>query len=260
MCRSTKVSRLSAPVWSVLAITVAITCITVSGSTHAESATASKNECQSGYGTANRPTSLTPYVGEIPRNLPANLRLYNDRVGHLQPVPAPIGWHCYSAVYGDGSSLVVVSRRPLGMTPTLARLSSVDSALVSFYFSSTCESCLHSITCGLDPHIWITSGLRCVQSTNPIGQRRFDLPKAGSGLTLIDNIGFYDPAGVKGAGQPSGTKYPSLGVLSVRERSMREASIETCEMPEKDQGTCRKIDTIFAQEGWELGFYNHGIK
>jgi hypothetical protein len=156
----------------------------------------------------------------------------------------PRGWTC-SALYGaDGSGGVVVVP-PGEAVPgswgagwKLSADSSVEAIIGSE--TSACQGC--------------TAGQACPLFASAAGayQSEFGRPcplsrPPSESVEQIDPgvVGFEDPPGVEGDGNPSGGQYPANGVMTYHPSSQDGSLSETCTLPSSQKLICTSALNAF---------------
>jgi hypothetical protein len=204
--------------------------------------------CNSSYFTANGASGVEKQSFTIQR--PNNdLSLYTDQTRRIEPVAAPRGWRCRVAVYGDGSTLLVVSPHPIESNLSLGTLYKIHTPVIAFYNASACGSCTFEIACGAIRSVGQLTGYGLCPQLASDRQRTWTIKAKPSDRA----VGFSDPPTTKGIGWPSGGKEPVSGVVVYRSSGLPEASIETCEAPEKLSSMCSSVTDYFVTMSWQLG-------
>lgn len=166
----------------------------------------------------------------VPQALAAGLSLYADTQGVMQ-ILGPKGWSCTAAYGADGSGGVTVYPRGAGASSPVAIAGSETSA---------CAGCTLSQACPLFPSaakaLRSALGLAC-PARSPAAET---VAPIAAGI-----VAFEDPPGVKGAGQPSGGRYPANGVLTYHPSAPDGSWQETCTLPASEKDVCTAVLNTF---------------
>lgn len=207
--------------------------------------------CQTASGQLTTPSSRYPATAAlaVPPSVGSRLAYYSDSARSIQPIAGPRGWSCSVVIGGDGS--VAISVFPPGRSTDSPE--QVDAA------SPTCVACIYGTACPLVPHV--AAEIHYILPPSPCSRPAQETVTwlAGSPAQTssgYDAVGFVDPPGIKGDGQPSGGAYYARGVLLYAwggpARVGYGASILTCTLPGSDSDLCAAILTAFRQQRWLL--------
>ena len=213
--------------------------------------------CQTGSGQLSTPSPRyrTTAAITVPPSVGTRLAYYTDSARSIQPIAGPRGWSCSVTIGGDGSTFISIF--PPGQSS--ASQEQVDAA------SPTCVGCIYGTACPLVPHVaaevhYILPPLPCSRPAREAVTWLAGSPAQTS--SGYDAVGFVDPPGVKGDGQPSGGAYYARGVLLYAwggpPRTGYGASLMTCALPASDGGLCTAILTVFRQQRWLLSASSSG--
>jgi hypothetical protein len=205
-------------------------------------------ECPTSRGVSGRPGAYYPetIALTIAPTVATQLAYYSDDVRSLTPILAPRGWACRVQVGADGSTSVnVYPGSSLGR----------DNA-VTAQSNGGCVGCASDLACGLIPTAPKLLGYSNIPCPAPRNRAERINWITGSehptGQTVNDVVGFEDPPGIRGNGDPSGGRNPANGVLlfATSPGSDTSASLETCALPESDHRLCTTILNDFVNQDW----------
>jgi hypothetical protein len=189
--------------------------------------------CATTYGVslpaaAPLPSSMTL---DVPGNLANRMAVYSDGRGAMKLI-GPEGWQC-AAIYGaNGSGTVRVF--PKGeQAPTGSAFSPQQQQAIVGSETSACVGCSEIQACPL----FSTASadyLNDYQMSCPE-----TLPAAETTVQISPGvIGFEDPAGIAGDGNPSGGPYPANGVMTYYSGDENGSWLDTCTLPSGDHALC----------------------
>ncbi|MGP8059041.1 MAG: DUF4850 domain-containing protein [Acidimicrobiales bacterium] len=147
----------------------------------------------------------------------------------------PRGWNCSANIDADGSGGVQIY--PVGQPDPMGQpfQSSSAQAIVGSQ-TSACEGCRETQACPL----FATAAadyqtdyqMTCPQTRPPAEQ-----------VTPISDgvVGFYDPPGTAGDGNPSGGPYPANGVMTYQSGNDNGSWLDTCTLPASDHALCTAV-------------------
>lgn len=198
--------------------------------------------CPTSYGvepSASPPVLPASISESVPTDLASQLAVYTDQRGEMKLL-APTGWVCNASYGADGSG--GVSAYPSGETLPSGHLTS-DSTAEAIVGSETsaCAGCAQTQASPL----FSTAAADCAQNypgscgTLPSGESEEQI-KAGV-------VGFLDPPGVAGDGNPSGGEYPANGVMTYHSGDDNGSWLDTCTLPYSQRALCTAVLNNFAQ-------------
>jgi hypothetical protein len=189
--------------------------------------------CPTTYGVfpptpAPLPSSITV---SAPSDLAGQLAVYTDQQGTVKLV-GPKGWQCSASYGADGSGVVRVY--PTGeQEPTGSAFSPQQQEAIVGSETSACEGCREFQACPLfsaaASDYSTDYGMSCPE-TRPTEE---STDQISTGV-----IGFEDPAGVAGDGNPSGGPYPANGVMTYYSANEDGSWLDTCTLPNSEHALC----------------------
>lgn len=178
----------------------------------------------------------------MPLALEGDLTIYSDSRG-LMMLVGPKGWTCTAQYGADGSGGVVVVPKGESVPESWGEgwKLSANSAIEAIVGSETsaCQGCAVSQACPL------------FASAASVDRNEFGLPcKSRPNSETVQQIssgvlGFQDPPGVQGDGNPSGGLYPANGVMTYYPSSQNGSWLETCALPTSQRSLCTVTLNIF---------------
>lgn len=147
----------------------------------------------------------------------------------------PKGWACSANFGADGSGGVQVY--PVGQVLAQNPLAtgSTEEAIVGSQ-TSACVGCAEGQGCALFATAaadYMSNYQMACPTTKPAEE---------SVETISDGVvGFYDPPGVAGDGNPSGGAYPANGVMTYHSGNNNGSWIDTCTLPDNEQALCTAV-------------------
>ena len=198
--------------------------------------------CPTTFGLS--PTStvvIPPTTSEsVPGTLAEQLAVYTTQDGSMK-VLGPTGWTCTATVGADGSTKVGVYPPGQG-DPNSQPFQTSSAQAVLGSQSGGCEGCAVTQASPL----FVTAASDCaaqfqgnVCSTKPSAE---SVEQIGNGV-----VGFLDPPGVAGSGNPSGGPYPANGVMTYHTSNFTRSYVDTCTLPSSDHALCTAILNNFVQ-------------
>lgn len=189
--------------------------------------------CPTTYATptpvaAPPPSSITL---NVPSDLAGSLAIYSDENGTMKLV-GPKGWQCSAHYGGDGGGGVEVF--PTGeQPPTGSAFSPQEEEAIVGSQTSACLSCREMQACPLFS----------TATTDYLNDYQMNCPETRPPDESTDQIsagviGFEDPAGVAGDGNPSGGPYPANGVMTYYSGNENGSWLDTCTLPNSDHALC----------------------
>lgn len=166
--------------------------------------------------------------------------MYVDEQGDMKLL-GPSGWVCNADFGADGSGGVSVY--PTGETlPTgpLPSNSTIEAIVGSE--TSACVGCRELQACPL-----FASAAADYQ--NDYQTTCTSTPPSGESVEPIESgvVGFLDPSGISGSGNPSGGAYPANGVMTYHSGNDNGSWLDTCTLPYSQQALCTAVLNNFAQ-------------
>ena len=208
--------------------------------------------CQTGSGslfpTASSPRYPATATIAVPPSLGNRLAYYSDSARSLQPIVGPRGWSCSVGVGGDGST-------GIGIFPPGGSSDSPEQVDAG---SPSAVSSIYGTACPLVPHVAAEIPIIVPSSCSRPAQEAVTWYSGSPAQTSAghDAVGFVDPPGIKGDGDPSGGAYYARGMLLYAwggaPRVGYGASLMTCTLPGSDSDLCAAILTAFRQQSWLL--------
>ena len=186
----------------------------------------------------------------MPRGTSGSYEAYSLNSGALT-ILAPTGWTCEGFVSTDGGSelAVIPNSEPFNASsygePSLS--GSADPQAVTAASTGGCQGCAYGATCAYLPTL-----------ANSVWSDLAQSPGCGSGIpagetagTFGSNVAYFeDPAGVTGAGNPSGGQNPANGVVILQPPGADvdgNSFIGTCTLPDPEHSRCQTILNDFAK-------------
>jgi hypothetical protein len=196
--------------------------------------------CPTSYGVTGQAGKVLPATVDesVPSSLASGLAVYTDGLNLIQII-APTGWKCSAQVGADGSSGLEVYPASDTEVPSnyTEKWNPDDEALVGSQ-TSACSNCGTGQAC---PYFasantaWVTNNGRPCPGARP--------PRESVEQLSARAIGFEDPPGVAGAGEPSGGLYPANGVMTYLSPTTYN---ETCTLPQSQHDICTASLNVFA--------------
>ena len=198
--------------------------------------------CPTTYGVS--PTStveIPPTISEsVPAALAKQLAVYTTQDGSMK-VLGPTGWTCTALVAADGSTRVGVY--PPGQGDPNSQLFHTSSAQA--VLGSQTGGCVGCAVRQASP-LFATAASDCAAQFQ--GSVCNTKPSAESVEQISDGVvGFLDPPGVAGSGNPSGGPYPANGVMTYHTTNFTRSYVDTCTLPSSDHALCTAILNNFVQ-------------
>jgi hypothetical protein len=198
--------------------------------------------CPTTYGVS--PTStvvIPPTISEsVPGALAKQLAVYTTQDGSMK-VLGPAGWTCTALVAADGNRRVGVYPPSQG-DPNSQPFQASSAQAVLGSQTGGCEGCAVRQASSL----FATAASDCAAQFQ--GSVCNTKPSAESVEQIDDGVvGFLDPPGVAGSGNPSGGPYPANGVMTYHTSSFTRSYVDTCTLPSSDHALCTAILNNFVQ-------------
>ena len=190
--------------------------------------------------------------------LASQLAYYSNDTRSLEPVLAPRGWDCRVTIGADGSTEVAVY--PPGAPVPSPGAANVNAQAVVASSTSACQGCTYTAVCMFVPAVgqqlgFVGTGIAC--PTRPLAEQVTFLSGSpdNNGGIVADEIGFLDPPGLKGTGEPSGGKNPANGIVLYRftSESGGTSATETCTLATPDHALCTAVLNDLAARSWMVG-------
>lgn len=169
---------------------------------------------------------------DVSSRLASQVAVFTDGLGTLD-VLAPATWHCTALDAVDASSTLVVYP-PGAPKPSWGSIAEVRSGIVASQ-TGGCLGCSLETACPIFPgarHAYVaTYGVRCHLASE---RDEIRVPESPS------KVLFIDPAGVLGAGRPSGGGFAAYGAMLWHLPGTRlpTAWLDTCTLPDRFHDLC----------------------
>lgn len=203
--------------------------------------------CTTSTGVSTTTTSLPPSVSvSVPTSeaQQGNLAVYTDEAGRLMLVGPTVGWTCNGSFGADGSGLLALA--PVGTSVPLSGLtwhlpsSSATQAIVAM------ESGASPVQGALLVCPFFSAAKAAAQQSGGSGCAARPPQEAVVPVSGVQ-VGFQDPAGVAGAGYPSGGSNAANGVaLYLPKPTEASAYLATCTLPTAQHDLCTAVLHQFA--------------
>jgi hypothetical protein len=200
--------------------------------------------CPTTFALATQPSTVPLPASakvSVPASMAATLVVYSD-TSHIMALLGPKGWTC-SATYGaDGSGGIALytsgGATPIAKNPTPLYPPSSDEAITGIETGgSPVQAAYHACPYFPSAAAWLRSNGYTVCSSAP--------PSESIDQISSDTVGFEDPPGVAGAGNPSGGPYPANGVVAYSATVQPGTYIGTCTLPQRDLALCTSVLQYF---------------
>ena len=156
---------------------------------------------------------------------------------------APTGWSCAANYGADGSGGVQVF--PSGESDPNGEPFQASSAEgVVGTQSGGCQGCAVSQASPLIP----AAASACESEFGGSAQSCQSQPADESTVQIESGVvGFLDPPGVAGDGNPSGGQYPANGVMTFHSGQFSDSYLDTCTLPSSEHDLCTTALDNFVQ-------------
>lgn len=220
------------------------TSVTVPGSSSSLSAVLPLVVCPTTYGASPPTTVILPSTisESVPRDLATQLAMYTDRQGFMKLL-GPTGWSCAANFGADGSGGVQVY--PAGQSnPVNHQSASSDLGIVGTQ-NGGCVGC--AVTQA--SRLFAAALSQCESEFPGDAQACPSQPPAGESTEPIAAgvVGFLDPPGIAGDGNPSGGQYPANGVMTFQTQQYTTSFLDTCTLPSSEHALCTAALDNFVQ-------------
>jgi hypothetical protein len=199
--------------------------------------------CPSTYAFPDPPQKLLPASISLilPSSLLGKVEIYVDQQD-IMLLMAPANWSCSAMYYVDGSGGITVYP-PGESIPSGRPFTPNNSEAVVGTETAACASCQLDQACPLFPSAATANELTYNQpcpENKPSGELVNRLSTTA--------VGFEDPPGVAGDGNPSGGPYPANGVLTYEGTVSTHGSwLDTCTLPDNMHEVCTASLNYFLQ-------------
>ena len=200
--------------------------------------------CPTTYGLSPASTPVLPSTTSesVPGDLVGELAVYTDLQGEMKLL-GPIGWACSATIGADGSERIDV--HPPGQTGSTSEPfhnSSVEAIMGNR--TGGCEGCAVTQASPL----FRAAASQCESQFAGDAQECHAQPTGESTESIEPGVvGFLDPPGVTGDGNPSGGQYPANGVMTFQTSRYTESFLDTCTLPASRQALCTAALDNFVQ-------------
>ena len=204
--------------------------------------------CNTSYGDTN-PNTPPPSTMQVtlPSSMSGTSLSYYALGNNEYSVLAPAGWDCSGSVGADGSSGMTVVPPSEANALADSTVPSASSMPQAIYVTNNgaCQGCGFSQTCGIFAQANTQYANSLGGCTSP--------PASETDTTLTSTVvGFLDPPGVSGTGQPSGGSNPANGVITFALTNGNQANSDlmTCELPDTEHQLCTATLNDFIRRYW----------
>jgi hypothetical protein len=203
--------------------------------------------------TTGAPTTTTSLPGSVSVSVPAsdgqqgNLAVYTDETGGLMLVGPTVGWTCNGSFGADGSGWLALA--PVGTAVPAA------AAGTSWHLSpSSTTQAIVATESGASTVQG--AGLACPLFGDAQAATRQDLGKGCAVSSPAEErvvrtssveVGFEDPPGVAGVGNPSGGQNPANGIVLYQPKPTEPTGYQaTCTLSVAQRDLCTAVLSHFA--------------
>lgn len=222
------------------------TSVTSTTTTAVETTSLTVVSCPTTFALATQPSTVplpTTVSVTVPETQADSLAIYSD-TSDLMMLIGPRGWSCVATYGADGSGGVAVypngSSFPAVFKSGPPYTSSSEAVTGTETGGSPVQAAAQA--CSFFPAAAATTqsdlGHGC--SSRPTSET---LAQVSSSV-----VGFEDPPGVSGTGDPSGGPYPANGVVSYSSTAQPGTYVGTCTLPQAEHDVCTTILNYFASQ------------
>jgi len=187
-----------------------------------------------GIGVAPTVTPPSSQTVSVPRALVSQLAVFADDQGVMELL-GPRGWDCSGDYGADGSGGVQIY--PADQTdPSTSSFEASPAEAIEASQTSACDGCREQQACPL-----FTSAANDFE--NDFGSSCPDARPSAESVEQLGGgvVGFEDPPGVAGDGNPSGGPYPANGVMTYYSGDQNGSWMETCTLPSAEKALCTAV-------------------
>jgi hypothetical protein len=202
--------------------------------------------CRTTFAIATQPSTVplpSLVTVTVPRSAAQMLTVYVD-TSDITALLGPKGWNCVATYGADGSGGIALYA-PGEIVPS-------SSSEPGPLYPSSSEKAITGFETGGSPVQ--AAGQACPYFPMAAATTQTDLghgcsapPSAETVSQISSNVvGYEDPPGVKGGGNPSGGPYPAIGVVTYSATIQPGTYVGNCTLPQRQHDVCTAVLNYFA--------------